>query len=99
MLMTDEHALIGSTEGRLQMIEPHTWYAMRKMKGHTDQINCIVYCHELSMVITGSQDKTTRVWTVTMDKCVHVLTGHTHCVSCVAVHGTTYVHCGLLIDL
>ena len=93
MLMTDEHALIGNTKGQLQLIEPNTAHTMLQMNGHTSQICCIVHCPELSMVITGSRDKTARVWNMATGKCVHVLNGHTEYVSCAAVHGTTYVIC------
>ncbi len=93
MLMTDEHALIGSTKGHLQLIEPDTAHTMWQMNGHTGAINCIVYCPELSRMITGSDDSTACVWNVAMGKCVHVLSGHTRGVKCAAVHGTTYVNC------
>ncbi len=95
--MTDEHALIGDTEGQLQLIEPDTARTMRQMNGHIDEISCIVYCDELSRVITGSHDKTARVWNVATGECVHVLNGHTGAVRRAAVHGTTYVNCTLLI--
>jgi WD40 repeat protein len=62
-----------------------------------DRIICVVYCLELSWVITGSADKTARVWNVAMGACVHVLKGHTGSVLCAAVHCTTYVNCTLLM--
>ncbi len=95
MLMTDEHTLIGNTEGQLQLIEPDTAHIICQLNGHTSVINCIVCCAELSRVITGSHDKTARVWNVATGECVHVLKGHTWVdwVQCAAVHGTTYVNC------
>jgi WD40 repeat protein len=95
--MTNEHALIGNEEGQLQLIEPETALTIRQMNGHTREINCIVYCSELSMVITGSHDNTARVWNVATGECVHVLKGHTGYVMCAAVQGTTYVKCTLQI--
>jgi WD40 repeat protein len=92
MLLTDEHALIGGGRGQLLLIDPDTADTRRLMNGHTDKITCIVYCPELSRVITGSQDKTARVWDVATGECVHVLEGHTGFVMCAAVHGTTYVN-------
>jgi WD40 repeat protein len=98
MLMTDEHALIGNTNGQLQLIEPNTACTMRQMNGrHNEAIKCIAYCPELSRAITGGLDGSTRVWNVATGECVHVLTGHTSSVLCVAVHGTTYVNCTSLI--
>ncbi len=89
MLMTDEHMLTGHRNGQLQLIEPDTTHAIRQMNGHTGEINCIVYCPELSMVITGSGDWTARVWNVSTGECTHVLKGHKHSIECAAVHGTT----------
>jgi WD40 repeat protein len=76
----------------LQLIDPDTAHTRRLMNGHTDRITCIVYCPELSRVITGSRDDTARVWDVATGECVHELRGHTRSVKCAAVHGTTYVH-------
>jgi WD40 repeat protein len=75
--MTDEHALTGNTKGQLLLIDPDTGNTIRQMNGHTALITCIVYCPELSMVITGSRDNTARVWNVTTGECVHVFNGHT----------------------
>jgi WD40 repeat protein len=93
MLMTNEHALIGYENGQLHMVEQDTAHSMRLMDGHTENITCIVYCPELSKVITCSDDKTARVWNVATGECVHVLSDHTYPVFCAAVHGTTYVIC------
>ena len=92
MLVTDEHLLTVHRNRQLQMINPDTVHTMRQMKGHTGHINCIVYCPELSRVITGSRDGTARVWDAATGECVHVLEGHMESVYCAAVHGTTYVH-------
>jgi WD40 repeat protein len=97
MLIVDEYALIGNQKGQLHMIERDTALTMRQMNGHTDRICFIVYCSELSRGITGSRDKTARVWNLTTGECVHVLKGHTDWVYCAAVHGTAYVNCTLLI--
>ncbi len=93
MLVTDEHVLTGHKNGQLQLIEQDTANTMRQMNGHTNKINFIVSCPELSMMITGSADKTARAWNVETGECVHVLKGHTSYVTCAAVHGTTFVNC------
>jgi WD40 repeat protein len=99
MLVTDIQALIGNQKGQLYMVEPDTAHIMQQLNGHTSGISCIVYCSELSMVITGSYDRAARVWNGTTGECVHVLNAHTHYVLCAAVHGITYVNCTLLIEL
>ncbi len=97
MLMTDEHVLTGHHNGQMQLIDLDTAHTIRQMNGHTAGINCIVYCPELSMVITGSFDKTARVWNVATGECVHVLKGHINHVYCATVFGTTYANCTSLI--
>jgi WD40 repeat protein len=59
------------------------------MNEHTDCIYCIEYCSALKVVISGSRDKTARVWDAATGKFVRVLTGHKGGVMCAAVHGTT----------
>jgi F-box and WD-40 domain protein CDC4 len=89
--MTDEHALIGNRNGQLQLFEPDTAHIMRQMNDHTSWINCIVYCPKLSRVITGTFDKTARVWNVQTGECTHTLVGNGEIVWCVAFDGTTIV--------
>jgi WD40 repeat protein len=91
MLMIDEHALFGTTEGHLQLIDSNTAPIIRQMNRHTNRITCIVYCSELSMMITGSTDKTARVWNVATDVCIHVLIGHTSAIFCAAVHNCRWL--------
>ena len=97
MIMTDEHALIGNEQGQLQLIKLDSARTTRKITEHTSQINCIAYCPELSIVITGSRDKAMRKWNVATGECMQVIKGHTRRVWCAAVHGTTYVNCTLLM--
>jgi F-box and WD-40 domain protein CDC4 len=93
MLVTDEHALIGNSDGQLQWIDPDTAHTRWLMNGHTGYISCIVYCPELSRVITTAMhDSTARVRDVATGQCVHMLRRHTREVLCAAVHGTTYVN-------
>jgi WD40 repeat protein len=40
-------------------------------------------------LVTGSWDKTVRVWNVQAGECTHTLEGHTSPVRCVAFNGTT----------
>ncbi|XP_071524108.1 WD repeat-containing protein 86-like [Panulirus ornatus] len=63
---------------------------------HTDSINCMAMADDESLLVTGSEDKTARMWT-TQDsagsECLGVLEGHTSFVSCVYVFDT-YVFTG-----
>ncbi len=89
--MTEEHTLIGNERGQVDVLDPRTAKSLRQLYGHTDRIQCIVYCATLDVMITGSNDKTARVWNSATGDCVRVLKGHISSVSSAAVHDTMYV--------
>lgn len=88
--LSNNHAYAGYSNSHLHMFDgsSSTQQPSHRLSGHTDVINCIVYCSELDKVISGSQDNTARVWNASTVECVHVLQGHTDGVSCAAVQGT-----------
>ncbi|KAL6307900.1 WD40-repeat-containing domain protein, partial [Sparassis latifolia] len=58
---------------------------VRTLKGHTDGVMCLQFDETLShpafpVLITGSYDRTVRVWNMETCKEVHCLTGHTRAV-------------------
>ncbi|ETW49634.1 hypothetical protein PFMALIP_02342 [Plasmodium falciparum MaliPS096_E11] len=58
------------------------------LSGHTKGVNCIDYsCSgETSYIISGSDDKTIRIWDYHTKQCIQVLSGHTQNISCVIYH-------------
>ncbi|CAO1630492.1 unnamed protein product [Parajaminaea phylloscopi] len=62
-------------------------YSVRPLKGHTDGIMCLQFHESLShpafpVVITGSYDRTARVWNMDTGEELRVLRGHTRGVRC-----------------
>lgn len=55
-------------------------YNMRILSGHTDGVMCLQFCDSSNILITGSYDKTIRIWNLETGEVVRVLTGHTRCV-------------------
>lgn len=43
-----------------------------------------------SVVISGSTDRTLKVWNADSGECVHTLYGHTSTVRCMHLHGNRY---------
>lgn len=76
----------------MHMLEQDTPNIIQQFDGHTQAITCIEYCSVLNTVITGSFDKTVRVWIAETGQCVNVLEGHTRAVWCAVVYDTTYVN-------
>ncbi|KAI8381470.1 quinon protein alcohol dehydrogenase-like superfamily [Radiomyces spectabilis] len=55
-------------------------YRLRVLSGHTDGVMCVQFCDLMNVLMTGSYDKTVRVWNMETGQEVRVLTGHTRCV-------------------
>ncbi|KAK6344551.1 hypothetical protein TWF696_008184 [Orbilia brochopaga] len=45
------------------------------LKGHTDSVYCLQF--DQSKIVTGSRDRTVRVWDIATGKCTHVIGGDT----------------------
>ncbi|KAI9276282.1 WD40-repeat-containing domain protein, partial [Sporodiniella umbellata] len=52
-------------------------YKVLNLKGHTNGVMCIQFCEITKRVITGSLDKTVRVWSLETGELIRTLTGHT----------------------
>ncbi|KAG2234842.1 quinon protein alcohol dehydrogenase-like superfamily [Thamnidium elegans] len=55
-------------------------YNLITLHGHSDGVMCVQFCEILKIVITGSFDKTVRVWDLETGKERLQLTGHSRCV-------------------
>eukprot|EP01137_Pigoraptor_chileana_P017831 Opistho-2@76411 len=56
-------------------------YTVNTLVGHTDSISCLQF--EDDLLVTGSDDRTVRVWDAVMGRCALTLLGHSHVVTCV----------------
>ena len=55
------------------------------LHGHTHQVNSVAYSPDGNQIVSGSWDKTIRVWTATTGQCVEgAFQGHIHFVTSVA---------------
>ncbi|CAO3578793.1 unnamed protein product [Absidia cylindrospora] len=55
-------------------------YNVRLLSGHTDGVMCVQFCDAGNVVMTGSYDKTIRIWNLETGELIRVLKGHTRCV-------------------
>ncbi|KAF7337744.1 Kinase-like protein [Mycena sanguinolenta] len=68
----------------------HNWRTVRTLKGHTNGVMCLQFSETFSnpdfpVLITGSYDRTVRVWNLEAGVEIHRLEGHTHTVRGLAV--------------
>ncbi|GFY72125.1 WD repeat-containing protein 86 [Trichonephila inaurata madagascariensis] len=63
-------------------------YLLQDIKDHKGGINCMVLSDDGSLLVTGSDDKTARMWSTLSDptECLGVLEGHEGYITCCAVH-------------
>jgi WD40 repeat protein len=57
---------------------------VQTLEGHTLRIMCLSVLAD-GRLVSGSWDKTLRVWDPASGLCLHELKGHTDCVNCVTV--------------
>ncbi|KAH8097106.1 WD40 repeat-like protein [Cristinia sonorae] len=71
-------AIVGSSEDKenAAVFEPTS----RKMYGHTDSVYCLEF--DSSKIITGSRDRTIKVWSLKTGKCLATFSGHNGSVLC-----------------
>ncbi|KAI9488037.1 WD40-repeat-containing domain protein [Zychaea mexicana] len=55
-------------------------YNVRVLKGHTDGVMCVQFCDANNIVMTGSYDKSVKVWSLDTGETIRTLEGHTRCV-------------------
>lgn len=52
--------------------------SLRTFEGHTGRVTCLSPSIDLSLVVSGAEDKTLRLWKPVTAECVRVLEGHEH---------------------
>ena len=57
------------------------------IEAHEGDVNCIAVSEDETILVTGSQDKTAKVWTLKTEKCecIGTLRGHTDYITCVFI--------------
>ena len=70
---------------RIELINPNTLSRLNSLEGHTDWINSIDYRSDGTQLISGSADKTVRLWDVATGQQLQVLPGHEYSIMGVAI--------------
>jgi WD40 repeat protein len=59
---------------------------LRELQGHSDAIISLAFSPDGSQLVSGSKDRTVRLWSVASGKLLKTLEGHSKAVNCVAFH-------------
>lgn len=67
--------------------DPRSGQRLWRLRGHTENVRALVLSDDGTICISGSADRTVRVWDVGMRRCVHVFDAHHDSVWALAVAG------------
>src|SRR4051812_17281066 len=65
-------------------LTPPTSPLVQTLTGHSNYVNCVAVTPDGNNIISGSFDKTIRVWNLKTGQHISTLTGHSDIVTCVA---------------
>lgn len=66
----------------IDIINLNTKSLIKSLIGHKDGVKCVVFYNENTRLISGSQDKTIKIWNLIEGECVKTLEGHKSGVTC-----------------
>lgn len=61
----------------------------RTLRGHEKQVLCALFCGDREALLTGSCDRTARLWSLERGQCLQTLSGHRDFVTCLAYSAET----------
>ncbi|KAL7917050.1 WD40-repeat-containing domain protein [Trichoderma austrokoningii] len=68
-------------------VKEHYTASLSVLEGHTMNINAAAFSHDSSLIASGSDDKTVRVWRTSTGDCIQEVQGHSDCIVSVAFSG------------
>lgn len=57
------------------------------IQAHTEEVNCLAVSADATLLASGSEDCSVRLWSMERFECVHELLGHTDYITCLVFAG------------
>jgi WD40 repeat protein len=70
---------------RIDLLDLATGHRIAALDGHTDVVTSLAFSRDGRFLVSGSTDKSVRIWDVEIRKQVFALSGHEDAVTCVAI--------------
>jgi WD40 repeat protein len=85
----------GSESGTIRLWNTKTGAIVRKLAGHTEEINCITYSPQGDSLISASDDKTLRLWDLALGQCQAIIHDNTmYDIGWIQIANTQYLMTG-----
>lgn len=69
--------------------DPRSGVRLWRLRGHTENVRALVLSDDGTICISGSADRTVRVWDIGMRRCIHVFDAHSDSVWALAAAGSS----------
>ncbi|MDJ0733340.1 MAG: caspase family protein [Nostocaceae cyanobacterium] len=65
--------------------QTHSWRCVYTLEGHSDTVNCVTISPDSKILVSGSGDKTIKIWNPINGRLLDTLEGHSDTVNCVII--------------
>lgn len=69
----------------VKTLQSQSWRCVQTLQGHSDWVNCVAISPDGEILVSGSRDKTIKVWQLSTGKILQTLAGHTSFVFSVTI--------------
>ena len=73
----NNHVAVGSLSGDINILNAVTGSQSVVLSGHTGEVNCIVFSSDGTSLVSGSDDKTIKLWDIQTGGVIKTFFGHT----------------------